>query len=248
MIDLAGKRILITGAANGIGRSIATLAAETGADVLATDVAEDALAGLAEGRIRTERLDVTDQDAIRSLFRREAPFSGLVNAAGYVHHGTVGETDDEEWRRTFAINVDSIFFIIRAALPGMIEAGGGSIVNIASIASSIKGFQFRAAYGASKAAVIGLTKSVAVDYMAQGIRCHAICPGTTDTPSLQGRMRALGEQLGGYDVAQQYFVDRQPMGRLGKPEEIAVFAVLLLSDLADFATGQPYIIDGGILA
>jgi len=248
MITLKGKRIFVTGAAAGMGRSIAVLSKQAGAEVLATDISPEGLAELEPMGIKTANLDATDKDAIEALFAREAPFTGIVNTAGWVHHGTVTETDDEAWRRSFLINLDSMFYVIRAGLPGMIENGGGSIVNMASIASSIKGFKFRAAYSSSKAAVIGLTKSVAVDYMDDGIRCHAICPGTTETPSLHDRMNELADELGGFDAARQWFVDRQPMKRLGQPDEIGKFVLYLLSDDGNFATGQSYIIDGGILA
>lgn len=248
MINLDGKRIFVTGAAAGMGKSIAAISAEAGAEVLATDIDEEGLAELETKGIRTARLDVTDKAAIEALFGIEAPFTGVVNTAGWVHHGTVTETDDDTWRRSFQINVDSMFHVIRAALPGMIGNGGGSIVNMASIASSIKGFKFRAGYSASKAAVIGLTKSVAVDYMDDGIRCHAICPGTTETPSLHERMRELADELGGFEQARQWFIDRQPMKRLGQPDEIAKFVLYLLSDDGNYATGQAYIIDGGTLA
>lgn len=248
MISLEGKHIFVTGAAAGMGRSIAVLSKQAGAEVLATDIATEGLAELEALGIKTARLDATDKAEIEALFAREAPFTGIVNTAGWVHHGTLTETDDEAWRRSFLINLDSMFYVIRAALPGMIENGGGSIVNMASIASSIKGFKFRAAYSASKAAVIGLTKSVAVDYMDDNIRCHAICPGTTETPSLHERMNALVEELGSFEAARQWFVDRQPMKRLGQPDEIGMFVLYLLSDAGNFATGQSYIIDGGILA
>lgn len=248
MSNLTGKRIFVTGAAAGMGKSIAVLAAQAGAEVLATDLAEDGLVDLADANIRTARLDVTDNSAIDALFAAEAPFDGIVNTAGWVHHGTVTETDDDAWRRSFQINVDSIFHVTRAALPGMVSNGGGSIVNMASIASSFKGFPFRAAYASSKAAVIGLTKSVAVDYMSDGIRCNAICPGTTETPSLHDRMRAMADELGGFEQARQWFIDRQPMKRLGQPDEIGKFAIYLLSEDGAFATGQAYVIDGGTLA
>ncbi|MGJ8585770.1 MAG: SDR family oxidoreductase [Marinosulfonomonas sp.] len=248
MSDLKGKRIFVTGAAAGMGRSIAVLSAQAGADVLATDMDSEGLKTLTELGIRTARLDVTDHDGITSVIGNEAPFDGVVNTAGWVHHGTVIDTSLADWNNSFRINVDSIFMVIQAALPGMIENGGGSIVNLASIASSIKGFKFRAGYSASKAAVIGLTKSVAVDYMDDGIRCNAICPGTTETPSLHNRMRAMEEELGGFEQARQWFVDRQPMRRLGQPDEIGKFALYLLSDDGSFATGQAYAIDGGTLA
>lgn len=248
MITLDGKRILVTGAAAGMGRAIAELAAGAGARVLATDRNAEALTTLDVDGVETATLDVTDKAAIEALFDVEPPFDGLVNTAGWVFHGTLTETGDEDWARSFQINVDSIFYTIRAALPGMIGAGGGTIVNMASIASSMKGFHFRAAYAASKAAVIGLTKSVAVDYMDDGIRCHAVCPGTVRSPSLIQRIEALAETMGGYEEAEAYFAGRQPMGRLGEPDEIGKFVCFLLSDAATFATGQAYVIDGGILA
>ena len=194
MITLDGKRILVTGAAAGMGRAIAELAAGAGARVLATDRNAEALTTLDVDGVETATLDVTDKAAIEALFDVEPPFDGLVNTAGWVCHGTLTETGDEDWTRSFRINVDSIFYTIRAALPGMIGAGGGTIVNMASIASSLKGFHFRAAYAASKAAVIGLTKSVAVDYMDDGIRCHAVCPGTVRSPSLIQRIEAQQEE------------------------------------------------------
>ncbi|MGR3660082.1 MAG: SDR family oxidoreductase [Paracoccaceae bacterium] len=248
MISLDGKRIFVTGAAAGMGRSVAELSKQAGADVLATDVDEKSLAELTGLGIRTQVLDVTDVAAIDTLFTAEPAFDGVVNMAGWVHHGTVTETDDAAWRKAFEINVDSIFHVIRAALPKMIDNGGGSIVNMASLASSVKGFKFRAGYASSKAAVIGLTKSVAVDYMDNGIRCNAICPGTTETPSLHGRMRDLADELGGFEQARQWFIDRQPMKRLGQPDEIGKFVLYLLSDDGGFATGQAYVIDGGTIA
>lgn len=246
MIDLNGQRIFVTGAGAGMGRAIALQAAAIGSRVLATDIDADALASL-DG-IETALLDVTDPGAIEALFGREAPFDGVVNCAGWVHHGTITETDNDVWKRSFEINVDSMFHVIRAALPKMIGNGGGTIVNLASIASSIKGFPSRAAYAASKAAVLGLTKSVAVDYMADGIRCHAIGPGTVRSPSLEQRINALGEQMGSLEEAEKYFMSRQPMGRLGTPEEQAKLVCFLLSDAASYATGQCYIMDGGTLA
>ncbi len=248
MIDLRGKKVLVTGAAAGIGRATAELAAAAGADVTATDIVDVDATALSGKTMTTARLDVTDQDMIDGFAAATSGFDGIVNAAGYVHHGTVADTSDDAWRRSFSINVDGMFRILRAFVPGMLARRGGSIVNIASLAASTKGFAFRAAYGASKAAVIGLTKSVAVDYMADGIRCNAICPGTIDTPSLRLRIEALSKELGSYEAAEQRFIDRQPNGRLGKPEEIGTFAVYLLSDAASFATGQAYAIDGGILA
>ncbi|MBA3324575.1 MAG: SDR family oxidoreductase, partial [Rhodobacteraceae bacterium] len=171
-----------------------------------------------------------------------------VNAAGWVHHGDLAACPPDAWRRTFAVNVDGMYHVLRATMPPMLEAGGGSIVNVASVASSLKGYPNRLAYGASKAAVIGLTKAIAVDGLARGVRANAICPGTVDSPSLQARMRELGETLGGYEAARAAFLARQPAGRLGRPQEIAGLAVYLLSDASSFVTGQALVIDGGILA
>ncbi|MBO6718666.1 MAG: SDR family oxidoreductase [Rhizobiaceae bacterium] len=248
MTKLAGKRILVTAAASGIGRAIAERAAASGADVLATDVNGDALAAVQGERIRIARLDATDSDAIALILQAEDPFDGLVNAVGYVHHGTIEDCTPEDWRRSFIVNVDSAYLMTRAVLPAMVKAGRGSIVTISSVASSLKGIPFRFGYGATKAALIGMTKSIAIDYIAKGIRCNAICPGTIESPSLQERMRALGETMGGYEAARQSFIDRQPMGRLGTPQEVAALAVYLLSDESSFTTGQTHIIDGGILA
>ena len=175
-------------------------------------------------------------------------FDGVVNMAGWVHHGTILDVSETDWRKSFTLNLDSMYFIIRATIPGLKRNGGGSIVNMASLASSVKGFPFRAAYSASKAAVIGLTKSVAVDFMSDGIRCNAICPGTIETPSLQDRMNTMAKKLGSKKAAKEWFVSRQPMGRLGQPCEIASLIIYLLSDAGSYATGQPFIVDGGTIA
>lgn len=248
MAGLDGKRIFVSAAAAGIGRAISLTAASRGAEVLATDIDAAGLAGIARATIRTQTLDVTDMAAVDALFAHEPAFDGLVNAAGYVHHGSIETCSADDWRRSFAINVDGMFFVQRAAIPKMLERGGGSIVNIASVASSLKGYPDRFAYGASKAAVIGMTKAIAVQYVARGLRCNAICPGTVDSPSLQQRMRDLGASVGGYAAARDAFVARQPMGRLGTPDEVAELCVYLLSDAAAFTTGQAHVVDGGILA
>ncbi|GBD42976.1 2-keto-3-deoxy-L-fuconate dehydrogenase [bacterium HR40] len=237
---LAGKRAVITAAGQGIGRATAEMFAREGAEVTATDIDPDKLRGL-EG-CRVEALDVTDGAAIRAFAARTGAIDVLVNCAGWVHHGTVLDTDEEAFDRSFDINVRSMYRMIRAFLPGMLAKGGGSIVNIASVASSIKGVPFRFAYGTTKAAVIGLTKSVARDYVERGIRCNAICPGTVDTPSLHERMRASGN----YEEAYRAFVARQPMGRLGRAEEIAWLAVYLAADESSYTTGAIHIIDGGM--
>lgn len=246
MITLEGQRVFVSGAAAGMGRAIAEQARDLGAHVVATDRDADGLQQFSD--ISTEVLDVTDTSAVRQFFDEQHAFDALVNTAGWVHHGTVLDTDPADWKASFEINVDSIYHVSRAALPKMIAEGGGTIVNIASIVSSLKGFPFRAAYGTTKAALIGLTKSIAVDFMKDGIRCHAICPSTVRTPSLEGRMSALGEQLGSFEKAEAFFFDRQPMGRIGTAEEQAKLACFLMSDAASFATGQCYIMDGGVLA
>jgi 2-dehydro-3-deoxy-L-fuconate 4-dehydrogenase len=239
---LAGKRALVTAAGAGIGRATALAFAAAGADVLATDIDAEALSSLASEHagIRTQTLDVTDPAAVAAVARN--PVDILFNCAGFVHAGTILDTDESAWRRSFAINVDSMYQLCRALLPGMLERGQGSIVNMSSVASSIKGVPNRFAYGTTKAAVIGLTRSIASDFVSRGVRCNAICPGTVKTPSLGERVRALG---GDENSAWKSFTDRQPMGRLGTPEEIAALAVYLASDESSFTTGTVHVIDGG---
>ncbi|HKT28643.1 SDR family oxidoreductase [Dyella sp.] len=241
---LAGKYALITAAGAGIGRSTALAFAKEGAKVLATDINADALASLAaeHASITTRTLDVTQAEQIHALINENAPFDVLFNCAGYVHAGTILDTDDVSWRRSFAINVDSMFHLCKAVLPSMLERGKGSIINMSSVASSIKGVPNRFAYTATKAAVIGLTRSIAADYVTRGVRCNAICPGTVKTPSLGDRVRALA---GDEDSNWRSFVQRQPMGRLGEPEEIAALALYLASDESSFTTGTVHVIDGG---
>jgi 2-keto-3-deoxy-L-fuconate dehydrogenase len=236
---LAGKAALVTAAAQGIGRAIAELYAREGARVIATDIDEAGLARL-EGCER-RRLDVTDGAAIAALAGELGPVDVLANVAGFVHHGTILDCDEADWRGAWEINVSSMYRLIRAVLPGMLQAGGGSIVNIASVASSVKGVPNRFAYGTTKAAVIGLTKSVAADFVGQGVRCNAICPGTIQSPSLEARLEASGE----YEAARAAFIGRQPMARFGRPEEVAELALYLASDAAGFTTGAIHIIDGG---
>ncbi len=248
MLSLSGKRIFISGAAAGMGHSVARLALDAGAIVVATDIASHGLDVLSQAGATTAILDVTDADMVAQFFASEDGFDGIVNMAGWVHHGTILDVDYADWQKSFSINLNSMFFVIQSALPKMIERGGGSIVNMASLASSVKGFPQRAAYSASKAAVIGLTKSVAVDFMDRHIRCNALCPGTIETPSLHARMSQLAEKLGSMDTARDWFISRQPMGRLGQPNEIAMMALYLLSDVGAYATGQPFIIDGGTIA
>lgn len=241
--SLAGKRALITGAAQGIGRSSAELFAAEGAEVIATDVNTVRLCEL-DGRagIATAALDVTDGDAVARFADGLEAVDVLFNCAGYVHQGAVLDCPDEEWSRSFETNVGSAFRMIRSLLPAMLEAGGGSIINMASAVSSLKGVPARCAYGASKAAVIGLTKAVAADYVGRGIRCNALCPGTVDTPSLGARIATLGDEA----AARKAFVSRQPMGRLGHPDEIAAAALYLASDATAFMTGTVLVIDGGM--
>ncbi len=244
---LEGKRALVTAAAQGIGRAAALAFAAEGASVLATDIAEDKVADLAEAFVATRRLDVTDREAIAALADELGPLDILFNCAGFVHHGTILDVLPEDWDFSFDVNLRSMYLMIRAFLPKMLEHGkGASIINMASTASSVKGVPNRCVYGATKAAVIGLTKSVAADFITQGIRCNAICPGTVATPSLEERIAMQGVLLpGGTEAARRFFVERQPMGRLGTPEEVAALAVYLASDEATFTTGAIHIIDGG---
>ena len=243
-VRLEGKRCLVTAAGAGIGRATALAVARGGANVLATDIDAATLQSLAaeNNAIRVATLDVTHAAEIASLIEQNPVIDVLFNCAGYVHAGTILDADEDAWRRSFTINVDSMFHLCKAVLPGMLERGRGSIVNMASVASSVKGVPNRFAYGATKAAVIGLTKAIAADYVARGVRCNAICPGTVKTPSLEQRVAALG---GDRDVVWKSFTDRQPMGRLGAPDEIAALAVYLASDEASFTTGAIHVIDGG---
>ncbi len=241
---LAGKRALVTAAAQGIGRASALAMAEAGAQVFATDLNAEALADLEHANIETFALDVRADAAVSEGVARANP-DVLFNCAGFVHHGTVLEATDAEWDFAFDLNVRSQYRTIRAALPGMLERGHGSIINMSSACSSVIGAPNRFVYGATKAAVIGLTKSVAVDYIKQGIRCNCICPGTVESPSWHDRVKELGEKLGSYEAALEQFVARQPMGRVAKAEEIAALVVYLASDESAFTTGHAHIIDGG---
>lgn len=236
---LAGKTALITAAGQGIGRATAEMFAKQGAAVVATDINEAALAELSG--VRTRLLDVRSLADIATISKEVGGVDVLVNCAGIVVNGSILDNTEDEWAASFDINVTSMYRMIRATLPGMIERGGGSIINISSVASSIKGVPNRCIYGTTKAAIIGLTKSVATDFIARGIRCNAICPGTVATPSLQARLRATGD----YEAARAAFIQRQPMGRLGEASEIAALALYLASDEAAFTTGQCHIIDGG---
>jgi len=241
---LEAKTALVTAAGKGIGRATALAFAAEGARVLATSRSADSLAALKRDApgLDTRVLDVTDGDAIAALARDHAgPLDVLFNCAGWVHDGTLLDCEEEDWERTLALNVTSMYRLCRAFVPRMLEAGRGSIINVASVASSIKGVPRRFAYGASKAAVIGLTKAIARDYVASGLRCNAICPGTIDTPSLRERMRASGD----YARAERDFIARQPMARLGTAEEIAALAVYLASEESAFTTGACFVADGG---
>lgn len=242
---MEGKRALVTAAGQGIGRAIAKAYAREGAKVIATSLTAPKLETLRDehaGAIEIETLDVTDKDAIDRLATDlDQPLDVLANCAGFVADGTILDCDDTTWERTFDINVTSIFHLCKAFLPGMLQAKRGSIINIASVAGSIKGVPRRFAYAASKAAVIGLTKAIAMDFVSTGVRCNAIAPGTTDSPSLRERMAAGGD----YEETRKMFIARQPMGRLGRPEEIAELAVYLGSDESAFTTGAVFVADGG---
>lgn len=237
---LGGKVVVVTAAGQGIGRASALAYASSGAKVWATDINEEALATLnGEAGIETAKLDVLDSASVTAFFERIGAVDVLFNCAGVVHGGSVLEMSDKDLDFAFDLNVRAMVRTIKAVLPGMLERGDGAIINMASIASSSKGVPNRCAYGTTKAAVIGLTKAVAADYVTRGIRCNAICPGTVESPSLEQRMRAQGN----YEEARAAFIARQPMGRLGSPEEIAELAVYLAG--ATYTTGQAVGIDGG---
>jgi 2-keto-3-deoxy-L-fuconate dehydrogenase len=245
---LQGKVALVTAAGQGIGRAIAEKFSAEGATLIATDLDPNKLQGL-HGKQR--RLDVRAQDDVEALSRdvgREfGPLDLLVNCAGYVHQGTVLDCSDRDWDFSFDLNVKSMHRTIKAFLPGMLEKKSGSILNIASAVSSIRGVPNRYAYGATKAAVIGLTKAVAADFIKQGIRCNAICPGTIESPSLGERITAVSQQTGrSLDTVREDFIARQPMGRIGTPGEVAWLAVFLASDEASYITGQAHLVDGGM--
>ncbi|WP_299194985.1 SDR family oxidoreductase [uncultured Litoreibacter sp.] len=244
MDRLSSKRALVTAAGQGIGRASALAMAEEGATVFATDINEDALAELEHPNIETFVLNVRDDASVKEGIERATP-DVLFNCAGFVHSGSILDTTDEDWDMAFDLNVRSMFRTMQAALPGMRERGTGSIINMSSALSSIIGAPNRFVYGTTKAAVIGMTKSVAIEFIKEGIRCNCICPGTVESPSWHGRVRALGEQLGSYEAAMEQFVSRQPMGRVATAEEIAALVVYLASDESAFTTGQPHIIDGG---
>jgi 2-keto-3-deoxy-L-fuconate dehydrogenase len=238
---LKGKKALITAAAQGIGRATAEKFAAEGATVIATDINMEVLGTLKGSHLTTRRLDVLEAAAIEAAEKEVGAIDILVNCAGFVHHGTILDCAEKDFDFSTSLNVRAAYRMIRAFLPGMLARQKGAIVNIASIAGSIIGVPNRFVYGVTKAGLIGLTKSIAVDFVKQGIRCNAICPGTVETPSLGERIRAMGDE----EEARKAFIARQPMGRLGSPEEIASMALYLASDEAAFVTGQEFIIDGG---
>jgi 2-keto-3-deoxy-L-fuconate dehydrogenase len=243
---LSGKKAVITAAGQGIGRATTEAFVREGGEVIATDINEESLRTLKNCKI--QRLDVTDLTAVQAFARDTGAIDILFNCAGYVHSGSILECTDRDWEFAFAINARAMFWLIKAFLPGMLEKASGSIVNMSSVASSVKGVPNRFVYSTSKAAVIGLTKSVAADFIARGIRCNAICPGTVDSPSLGDRIaKQAADQNISADEIRKSFIERQPMKRLGKPEEIANLAVYLASDESAFTTGQIHIIDGGWL-
>ncbi|MCR8723726.1 SDR family oxidoreductase [Frigidibacter sp. ROC022] len=236
----------MTAAGQGMGRASALACAAEGAQVIATDRDAALLDGLSDAGIETAQLDVTDPQAIKEIARKVGPLDGLFNCAGIVHHGTILDLSDDAWQGSLDVNVTSALRLTRACLPGMLEraeeTGTASILNMASMASSIKGFVNRAAYGATKAAVIGLTKAVAADFVKQGLRCNALCPGTVDTPSLRGRIKAAPDPV----QAEKDFVARQPMGRLATVDDITPMVIYLLADESRFVTGQALLVDGGV--
>ena len=240
---LAGKKALVTAAAQGIGRAITEAFAREDAAVIATDVNTAKLGELAAtGRVTTARLDVTDRGAIADLVAAHGPLDVLMNCAGFVHNGTILDCTPEDWAFSMRLNVESMYNTIRAVLPGMLERGRGSIINVASVVSSLKAAPNRFVYGTSKGAVLALTKAVAIDFIGKGVRCNAVCPGTIETPSLEQRIAAFEDQ----QAARKAFIARQPMGRLGTAEEIAPICVYLASDESSYATGAVFTVDGGM--
>lgn len=242
---LEGKTCLITAAGQGIGKASALAMAREGARVIATDINESSFAALEAGGCETRLLNVLEPESIAAALEAIGAPDVLFNCAGYVANGTILECDEESWNFSLDLNMTAMFRMTKAFLPGMIEQGGGTIINMSSVASSVIAAPNRFVYGATKAGVIGMTKSIAADFIGQGIRAHAICPGTVDSPSLDERIQALGETMGGYEAAKEAFISRQPMGRIGKPEEIAALTVYLASDESAYTTGMIHVIDGG---
>ncbi len=238
---LKGKRVLVTAAGQGIGRASALAMAREGADVLATDVNAAALESLAAEGLETRLLNVRDPASIADAVAAAGPVEVLFNCAGFVANGTILECDEEQWAFSLDLNMTAMYRMCRAFLPGMLERGAGSIINMASVASSVIAAPNRFVYGATKAGVIGLTKAIAADFISRGIRCNAICPGTVESPSLEDRLRATGD----YEAARHAFVARQPIGRIGRADEIAALVVYLASDEASYTTGVAHVIDGG---
>jgi 2-keto-3-deoxy-L-fuconate dehydrogenase len=246
MASLTGKTAFVTAAGQGMGRATAEAFAAAGAKVIATDVDTAKLSGLESDQVSTRGLNVLDPAAIADAARDAGPVDILFNCAGVVHQGTLLDATEADWSLAFDLNCRSMFRTMQAFLPGMLARGRGSILNMASVASSLKGVPNRFIYSASKAAVIGMTRSVAIDYVARGIRCNCLCPGTVGTPSLDERIAENAAAAGSIEAARAAFVARQPMGRLGTPEEIAALAVYLSGDDAQFITGQSIVIDGGL--
>ncbi|MEZ8007674.1 MAG: SDR family oxidoreductase [Amylibacter sp.] len=240
---LAGKTAVVTAAAQGIGRAVAERLMAEGANVYASDLNGDLVSTLIGAK--TAILDATDGTAVTSYFDQFDQVDILVHAVGYVHQGTIEECSPEDWRRSCSITLDSAYYVLGATVPKM-KAHGGSIITIGSVASSIKGFPKRAAYGATKGGVLGLTKAVAADYIKEGIRCNSVCPGTVDSPSLHERIEELADKMGSKDEAVKFFIDRQPAGRFGTPNEIAGLCAFLASEDGAFVNGQAIKIDGGI--
>lgn len=238
---LNGKTCLVTAAGQGIGRASALAMLAEGATVYASDVNEKALAELTGSGLKTLHLDVTNPDSIATAVDATGALDVLFNCAGFVANGTILDCDEDQWRFSNELNVTAMYRMCRAFLPPMLASGGGSIINMSSIASSIIAVPNRFAYGATKAAVIGITKSIAADFVTQGVRCNAICPGTVESPSLEQRLAATGD----YDAARAEFIERQPMGRIGRAEEIAALVVYLASDESAYTTGHAHAIDGG---
>jgi len=238
---LAGKRALVTAAGQGIGRASALMMAREGASVIATDINEATLAELAAEGIETRVLNVRDKDAVAATAAEVGALDVLFNCAGFVANGTILDCSEEDWAFSVDLNMTAMFRMCRAFLPAMLDAGGGSIINMASVASSVIAAPNRFVYGATKAGVIGITKAIAADFVTRGIRCNAICPGTVESPSLDARLRATGD----YEAARKAFVARQPIGRIAKAEEIAALVVYLASDESSYTTGVAHVIDGG---